>query len=131
MENANLSQTSPVSRRVQKLDKLLESVGKKFPLPTSEPCYLEGEPEFKLVVGDKESEESKEEVEGEFEEEEEDDDLEYFNTFLTREELEYHEWLLKNSRPSWVGAKVKTRNLYNIKSHAGLVTSLKDKLTSI
>ncbi|GJW71893.1 hypothetical protein Tco_0128810 [Tanacetum coccineum] len=32
----------------------------------------------------------------EVEEEEEEDDLEYFNIFPTREELEYHEWLLKN-----------------------------------
>ncbi|GJY54575.1 hypothetical protein Tco_0446239, partial [Tanacetum coccineum] len=41
---------------------------------------------------DEESEESEEEVE----EEEKEDDLEYFNIFLTREELEYHEWLLNN-----------------------------------
>ncbi|GJT24392.1 gypsy/ty3 retroelement polyprotein [Tanacetum coccineum] len=43
------------------------------------------------------------EIEREFKEE--DDDLEYFDTFPTREELEYHKWLLKNPRPSWVRAK--------------------------
>ncbi|GJU09511.1 hypothetical protein Tco_1131907 [Tanacetum coccineum] len=34
-------------------------------------------------------------------EEEEVDDLEYFNTFPSMKELEYHEWLLKNPRPPW------------------------------
>nr|GEW31742.1 hypothetical protein [Tanacetum cinerariifolium] len=42
------------------------------------------------VEGDKEGEEL---------EEEEGDDLEYFDTFPFREELEYREWVLKNSRP--------------------------------
>ncbi|GJX61122.1 protein kinase-like domain, concanavalin A-like lectin/glucanase domain protein [Tanacetum coccineum] len=53
-------------------------------------------------------------LENEFEEEEE-DDLEYFDTFPNIEELGYHEWLLKNPRPSCVNAKVRTRNLNNIK----------------
>ncbi|GJX62225.1 hypothetical protein Tco_0295125 [Tanacetum coccineum] len=70
--------------------------GKIIPPPTSEPSYLEGESEFELVVEDEGGEEFIEE----FEEEEEEDDLEYFDTFFTREELEYHEWLLKNPRPS-------------------------------
>ncbi|GKB76590.1 hypothetical protein Tco_0943485, partial [Tanacetum coccineum] len=48
-------------------------------------------------------------------EEEEDDDLEYFNTFPSMKELEYHEWLLKNPRPPWVRAKIRTKNLNNIK----------------
>nr|GEW26789.1 PI-PLC X domain-containing protein At5g67130 [Tanacetum cinerariifolium] len=48
-------------------------------------------------------------------EEEEDDDLEYFNTFLSMKELEYHEWLLKNPSPPWVRAKIRTKNLNNIK----------------
>ncbi|GJS77750.1 hypothetical protein Tco_0727631 [Tanacetum coccineum] len=48
-------------------------------------------------------------------EEEEEDDLEYFNTFPSMKELEYHEWLLKNPRPPWVRAKIRTKNLNNIK----------------
>ncbi|GJZ83510.1 hypothetical protein Tco_0648683 [Tanacetum coccineum] len=40
---------------------------------------------------------------------------EYFDTFPTLEELEYHEWLLKCPKPSWVKAKIRTRNLNNIK----------------
>ncbi|GJS73651.1 hypothetical protein Tco_0706492 [Tanacetum coccineum] len=31
----------------------------------------------------------------------EEDDSEYFNTFPSMMELEYHEWLLKNPRPPW------------------------------
>ncbi|GKE87939.1 protein kinase-like domain, concanavalin A-like lectin/glucanase domain protein, partial [Tanacetum coccineum] len=41
--------------------------------------------------------------------------IEYFDTFPTMEELEYHEWLLKYPKPSWVKAKIRTRNLNNIK----------------
>ncbi|GJZ26558.1 protein kinase-like domain, concanavalin A-like lectin/glucanase domain protein [Tanacetum coccineum] len=48
-------------------------------------------------------------------EEEEEDDLEYFNTFSSMKELEYHERLLKNPRPPWVRAKIRTKNLNNIK----------------
>ncbi|GJZ97076.1 hypothetical protein Tco_0669410 [Tanacetum coccineum] len=31
------------------------------------------------------------------------------------EELEYHEWLLKHPKPSWVKAKIRTENLNNVK----------------
>ncbi|GJU51994.1 hypothetical protein Tco_1221549 [Tanacetum coccineum] len=55
------------------------------------------------------------ENEFEEEEEEEEDDLEHFHTFPTIEELGYHEWILKNPRPSWVNAKVREGNLNNIK----------------
>nr|GEW26160.1 MAK10-like protein [Tanacetum cinerariifolium] len=48
-------------------------------------------------------------------EEQEEADLEYFNTFPSMKELEYHEWLLKNPRPPWVRAKIRTKNLNNIK----------------
>ncbi|GJV10010.1 hypothetical protein Tco_1351551 [Tanacetum coccineum] len=48
-------------------------------------------------------------------EEEEEDDLEYFNTFPSMKELKYHEWLLKNPRPPWVKAIIRTKNLNNIK----------------
>ncbi|GJV41841.1 hypothetical protein Tco_1420281, partial [Tanacetum coccineum] len=56
----------------------------------------------------KEEEEVEEETEESEEEtkEEEEDDPKYFNTFLTIDELSYHEWLLKNPRPPWVSAKV-------------------------
>ncbi|GJW47971.1 hypothetical protein Tco_0079617 [Tanacetum coccineum] len=43
------------------------------------------------------------------------DEIEYFDTFPTLEELEYHEWLLKYPKPSWVRAKIRTKNLNNIK----------------
>ncbi|GJZ45466.1 protein kinase-like domain, concanavalin A-like lectin/glucanase domain protein [Tanacetum coccineum] len=42
-------------------------------------------------------------------------EIEYFDTFPTLEELEYHEWLLKYPKPSWVKAKIRTKNLKNIK----------------
>nr|GEU76490.1 protein kinase-like domain, concanavalin A-like lectin/glucanase domain protein [Tanacetum cinerariifolium] len=45
----------------------------------------------------------------------ESDEIEYFDTFPTLEELEYHEWLLKYPKPYWVRAKIRTRNLKNIK----------------
>ncbi|GJY77805.1 hypothetical protein Tco_0483606 [Tanacetum coccineum] len=48
-------------------------------------------------------------------EEEEEDSLKHFDTFPTMKELWYHELLLKNPRPPWVKAKVRTRNLNNIK----------------
>nr|GEX75228.1 hypothetical protein [Tanacetum cinerariifolium] len=58
--------------------------------------------------------EVKEENEGETKEEEE-DDPKNFDTFPTMKELRYHEWLLKNPRPSWVKAKIRTRNVNNVK----------------
>ncbi|GJT89820.1 hypothetical protein Tco_1078665 [Tanacetum coccineum] len=45
--------------------------------------------------------ELEDEIEGVEEQVEEEDDLEYFDIFPTMEELGYHEWLLKNPRPSW------------------------------
>ncbi|GJU08582.1 hypothetical protein Tco_1125012 [Tanacetum coccineum] len=62
--------------------------------------------------------ESKEEFEEETEdeiEEEEEDSPKHFDTFPTMKELRYHEWLLKNPRPPWVKAKVRTGNLNNVK----------------
>ncbi|GJS34398.1 hypothetical protein Tco_0532780 [Tanacetum coccineum] len=45
----------------------------------------------------------------------ESNEIEYFDSFPTLEELEYHEWLLKYPKPSWVKAKIRTRNLIKIK----------------
>nr|GEW93356.1 protein kinase-like domain, concanavalin A-like lectin/glucanase domain protein [Tanacetum cinerariifolium] len=56
-----------------------------------------------------------EEVIEEEEDKEEEHDLEYFDTFLDMEKLGYHEWHLKNPRPSWVKAKIGTGNLNNVK----------------
>ncbi|GJW33197.1 hypothetical protein Tco_0053229 [Tanacetum coccineum] len=42
-------------------------------------------------------------------------EIEYFDTFPTMEELEYHEWLLKYPKPSWVKAKIRAKNLNNVK----------------
>ncbi|GKF49336.1 hypothetical protein Tco_0142587 [Tanacetum coccineum] len=73
--------------------------------------------ELSCLEGDFESvmlyskEDLEEEIKEDLEEEEEEDDLEYFNTFSTREELEYHEYLLKNPQPSWIRAKVRKGNL--------------------
>ncbi|GKG50207.1 hypothetical protein Tco_0521307, partial [Tanacetum coccineum] len=46
-------------------------------------------------------EETEEEAEEEAEEEEEEGNPEHFDTFLTMNELMYHEWLLKNPWPPW------------------------------
>ncbi|GJZ23984.1 hypothetical protein Tco_0561443 [Tanacetum coccineum] len=54
------------------------------------------------------------ETEGETKEEEE-DDPEHFDTFPTMKELRYHEWLLKNPRPPWAKAKIRTGNVNNVK----------------
>ncbi|GKB47718.1 hypothetical protein Tco_0898471 [Tanacetum coccineum] len=59
-------------------------------------------------------EEFEEETKDEIEEEEE-DSPKHFDTFPTMKELRYHEWLLKNPRPPWVKAKVRTGNLNNVK----------------
>ncbi|GJS73928.1 hypothetical protein Tco_0706769 [Tanacetum coccineum] len=59
-----------------------------------------------------ENEELEEEIEEESEEEEEEDDLEYFNTFPTKEELEYHKYLVKNNRPPWIRAKARIRRIF-------------------
>nr|GEY72978.1 hypothetical protein [Tanacetum cinerariifolium] len=59
-------------------------------------------------------EEFEEETEEETEEKEE-DNLKHFDTFPNVKELGYHEWLLKNPRPPWVKAKIRTENLNNIK----------------
>ncbi|GJZ27736.1 hypothetical protein Tco_0572383 [Tanacetum coccineum] len=58
--------------------------------------------------------EVKEETKGETEEEDE-DNPEHFDTFPTMKELRYHEWLLKNPRPPWVKAKIRTGNVNNVK----------------
>ncbi|GJZ03832.1 MAK10-like protein [Tanacetum coccineum] len=55
-----------------------------------------------------------EETEGETEEEK-DNDPKHFDTFPTMKELRYHEWLLKNPRPPWVKAKIRTGNVNNVK----------------
>ncbi|GJX33426.1 MAK10-like protein, partial [Tanacetum coccineum] len=65
----------------------------------------------KEVESEKEVEE---ETEGETEEEEE-DNPEHFETFPTMKELRYHEWLLKNPRPPWVKAMIRTENVNNMK----------------
>ncbi|GJZ76603.1 protein kinase-like domain, concanavalin A-like lectin/glucanase domain protein [Tanacetum coccineum] len=68
--------------------------------------------DHKMTV--KSEEEFKEETEDETEEEDE-DNPEYFKTFPTMKELGYHKWLLRNPRPPWVKAKIRTGNLNNVK----------------
>ncbi|GKA25249.1 hypothetical protein Tco_0711358 [Tanacetum coccineum] len=55
-------------------------------------------------------EETKEEIK-----EEEEDSPKHVDTFPTIKELGYHEWLLKNPRPPWIKAKIRTGNLSNVK----------------
>ncbi|GJX12517.1 hypothetical protein Tco_0204275 [Tanacetum coccineum] len=43
------------------------------------------------------------------------DEIEYFDTFPTLEKLEYHEWLLKYPKPSWVRAKMEAFNHIDFK----------------
>nr|GEU29692.1 protein kinase-like domain, concanavalin A-like lectin/glucanase domain protein [Tanacetum cinerariifolium] len=61
--------------------------------------------------------ESKEDFEEETKDEikEEEDSQKQLDTFPTMKELRYHEWILKNPRPPWVMAKIRTRNLNNVK----------------
>ncbi|GJZ56874.1 hypothetical protein Tco_0612368 [Tanacetum coccineum] len=42
-------------------------------------------------------------------------EIEHFDTFPTMKELEYHNWLLKYPKPSWVKAKIRTENFNNVK----------------
>nr|GEW61802.1 hypothetical protein [Tanacetum cinerariifolium]GEW67354.1 hypothetical protein [Tanacetum cinerariifolium] len=82
MENVNAPSppelpTSPISRRVQKLDKLLECLDKIVPPPTNEPYNLEEEPKIMLVVENKENKELEEEFEEEFKEEFEKEEEDY------------------------------------------------------
>ena len=44
-----------------------------------------------------------------------DPNFEYFNTFPSKEELEYHSWLLEYPKPSWVVAKVRVQEFDNVK----------------
>ncbi|GKA86469.1 hypothetical protein Tco_0808180, partial [Tanacetum coccineum] len=70
--------------------------------------------EAEREVEEESEEEFKKGSEEEIEEEEENNPR-YFNTFPTIRELGYYEWLLKNPRPPWVKAKIRTENLNNMK----------------
>ncbi|GJW85223.1 hypothetical protein Tco_0158368 [Tanacetum coccineum] len=76
---------------------------------------------------EEESEKELEEETGEETEEEEEDDPKYFDIFPIMEELRYHEWLLKNPRPSGVKAKIRTENLNNMKFSCRKAYLLEDK----
>ncbi|GJV42503.1 hypothetical protein Tco_1420943 [Tanacetum coccineum] len=75
--------------------------------------------EVEEIFKDEETEiETEEEVEEVFDnetEEEEDEDEKYYNSLPAIKELIYHEWLLKNPRPSWVKEKIRAENPSNIK----------------
>nr|GEX21819.1 hypothetical protein [Tanacetum cinerariifolium] len=86
----------------------MESANPSSPALRDELFYLKKKLEFdlwyenngsvdSLVSSDNECEEEFEEEE---EKKEEANDFEYFDTFPTIKELGYHEWLLKNPRPS-------------------------------
>ncbi|GJX61638.1 protein kinase-like domain, concanavalin A-like lectin/glucanase domain protein [Tanacetum coccineum] len=79
----------------------MENANPLNPSPISKLFYLKKKNKFELWFENDESDESLAYSEEEFEEEEE-DDLEYIDTFPTKEELKYHEWLLKNPQPSWI-----------------------------
>ncbi|GKC17353.1 hypothetical protein Tco_1014135 [Tanacetum coccineum] len=59
--------------------------------------------------------ETKEEVEEMLEEEEDYGNDGEFNSFPTIEELTHHEWLMKNPRPPWVRARIRSGSPNNIK----------------
>ncbi|GKE09526.1 protein kinase-like domain, concanavalin A-like lectin/glucanase domain protein [Tanacetum coccineum] len=86
----------------------MENANPFFKTLNCEPSCLKGEPKAVMLFR---KDDLEEEIEEEFEEEEEEDGIEYFNTFPTREELEYHEYLLKNPRPSWIRAKIMNKGL--------------------
>ncbi|GJR00575.1 hypothetical protein Tco_0523559 [Tanacetum coccineum] len=94
MENMNPSSFTPISEFLDPMKKL----------------------EIKLWLEDSRSVDPFVSMDDEIEKQkEEEEDVEYFDTFPTTEELEYHEWLLKNPKPSWVKTKIRTGNLNNIK----------------
>nr|GEY15634.1 L10-interacting MYB domain-containing protein-like [Tanacetum cinerariifolium] len=71
--------------------------------------------EFKLLFENNGSVKSLVGSDNEIKEDEEDDDLEYFDTFPTREELEYHESILKILDPHGLKLRLEQGNLINIK----------------
>ncbi|GKB66886.1 protein kinase-like domain, concanavalin A-like lectin/glucanase domain protein [Tanacetum coccineum] len=74
---------------------------------------MEIDMEVEEVIEEEESEfKTDEEVEEIFKEEEDDEN---FNSIPTMKELSHHEWLIKNTRPPWVKAKVRARSPNNIK----------------
>ncbi|GJX06587.1 protein kinase-like domain, concanavalin A-like lectin/glucanase domain protein [Tanacetum coccineum] len=77
---------------------------------------MEANIEVEEEIEEEESEfETDEEVEEIIKEEEDDENGEYFNSFPTMMELTHYEWLLKNPRPPWVKARIKTGSPNNIK----------------
>ncbi|GJR20595.1 protein kinase-like domain, concanavalin A-like lectin/glucanase domain protein [Tanacetum coccineum] len=59
--------------------------------------------------------ETEEEVEEIPEEEKDDENNGDFNSFPKMEELTHHEWLMKNPRPPWIRAKIRSGSPNNIK----------------
>ncbi|GKA39174.1 MAK10-like protein [Tanacetum coccineum] len=82
--------------------------------------------DYEMAVESKEEfeEETKDEIK-----EEEEDSPKHFDTLPTMKELRYHEWLLKNPRPSWVKAKDLHLNLpvLEVLAHAPIYNAILDK----
>nr|GEY03555.1 protein kinase-like domain, concanavalin A-like lectin/glucanase domain protein [Tanacetum cinerariifolium] len=102
----SLIQSSFKTRRIK--------LGKKVALSPTKFEYTNRENANQTDEEVKSEKEVKEESKGETEEEEE-DDPEHFDTFPTMKKLRYHEWLLKNPRPLWMKAKIRTGNANNVK----------------
>nr|GEW31180.1 hypothetical protein [Tanacetum cinerariifolium] len=98
--------------------------------PISELFYLKKKTKFELWFENNGSDESLVDSEEEFEGEEEEDDIDYFDTFPTREELDYHESILKNLRLPWIRAKIRTWNLNNIKIPCMISHFIKEQVQS-
>ncbi|GJW25309.1 zf-CCHC domain-containing protein [Tanacetum coccineum] len=101
MENANPlsppeSPTSPNSRRVRELNKLLESLKLVVPPTISEPSCLEGELGLKRLFKEMKNEDVEKEVEKEITEEKEGEEIcvDCFDKFPTKDGLAYHKYLL-------------------------------------
>nr|GEY04516.1 protein kinase-like domain, concanavalin A-like lectin/glucanase domain protein [Tanacetum cinerariifolium] len=103
-KNRNLSSPKRVHVEKRKVDETKEERNVKTNTTEYEDheMTVENEEEFE--------EETKDEIE-----EKEEDSPKHFDTFPNMKELRYHEMLLKKPSTLWVKAKVRTKNLNNVK----------------
>ncbi|GJU25371.1 hypothetical protein Tco_1163992 [Tanacetum coccineum] len=114
-EEENVSSTNAHEHNLDSVVRRKEEVKEQG----KEEDEMETDEEIEEVFEDEEIEmETEEEVKEMFDDETEDDkdnDTKYYNSTPAIKELVYHEWLLKNPRPSWVKAKIRIENPGNIK----------------
>ncbi|GJZ30165.1 hypothetical protein Tco_0575212 [Tanacetum coccineum] len=114
-EEENISSTNAHEHNLDSVVRRKEEVKEQG----KEEDEMETDEEIEEVFEDEEIEmETEEEVKEMFDDETEDDkdnDTKYYNSTPAIKELVYHEWLLKNPRPSWVKAKIRIETPGNIK----------------